>query len=44
MDKGLAEDIEREYVDIKWDSKKLSEHFEKKYDWVPILQTIILII
>jgi len=36
LDKGLAEEIEREFVDIKWDSKRLSDHFEKKYEWVNI--------
>ncbi len=34
LDKGLAEEIEKEFVDMKWENKKLSEYFEKKYEWV----------
>jgi U5 small nuclear ribonucleoprotein component len=31
LDSGIAEDIEREQVRIDWDSKQLSEFFQRKY-------------
>lgn len=33
LEKGLAEDIENEKVDINWNRKKLGEFFQTKYDW-----------
>ena len=33
LERGLAEDIERGKVDIRWDRKKLGEFFQKNYDW-----------
>ena len=33
LDKGLAEDIEREVVSMGWSKKQLGEFFETKYDW-----------
>jgi len=33
LERGLAEDIERGAVDIRWDRKKLGDFFVKKYDW-----------
>lgn len=33
LEKGLAEDIENEVVQISWPRKKLSEFFQTKYDW-----------
>lgn len=33
LEKGLAEDIENQIVDISWNRKKLGEFFQLKYDW-----------
>uniref|UniRef100_A0AAR2JSD2 116 kDa U5 small nuclear ribonucleoprotein component n=1 Tax=Pygocentrus nattereri TaxID=42514 RepID=A0AAR2JSD2_PYGNA len=33
LEKGLAEDIENEVVQITWNRKKLGEFFQTKYDW-----------
>ena len=33
LEKGLAEDIEGELVQIGWDRKRLGEFFQTKYDW-----------
>lgn len=33
LEKGLAEDIENQVVDIAWDKKKIGEFFQSKYDW-----------
>ena len=33
LEKGLAEDIERGAVDIRWERKRLGEFFQKRYDW-----------
>jgi len=33
LEKGLAEDIEAQVVQINWNRKKLGEFFQKKYDW-----------
>ncbi|KAH9520165.1 U5 small nuclear ribonucleoprotein component [Bulinus truncatus] len=33
LEKGLAEDIENEIVQITWPRKKLGEFFQTKYDW-----------
>uniref|UniRef100_A0A3B3ZYG0 Tr-type G domain-containing protein n=1 Tax=Periophthalmus magnuspinnatus TaxID=409849 RepID=A0A3B3ZYG0_9GOBI len=33
LEKGLAEDIESEVVQITWNRKKLGEFFQTKYDW-----------
>ena len=33
LEKGLAEDIEREVVQIGWNRKRLGEFFQTKYDW-----------
>ncbi|CAK9290154.1 unnamed protein product [Gordionus sp. m RMFG-2023] len=33
LEKGLAEDIENEVVQITWDRKRLGEFFQSKYDW-----------
>ncbi|KAL3318092.1 U5 small nuclear ribonucleoprotein component [Cichlidogyrus casuarinus] len=33
LDKGLAEDIENKVVQINWPRKRMSEFFQKKYDW-----------
>ncbi|CAG2112842.1 unnamed protein product, partial [Medioppia subpectinata] len=33
LEKGLAEDIEGEVVQINWNRKKLGEFFQTKYDW-----------
>eukprot|EP00043_Microstomoeca_roanoka_P004395 m.49368 g.49368 ORF g.49368 m.49368 type:complete len:989 (+) comp12471_c0_seq1:193-3159(+) len=33
LDKGLAEDIENQVVDIQWPKKKISDFFKNKYDW-----------
>ncbi|XP_031423145.1 116 kDa U5 small nuclear ribonucleoprotein component [Clupea harengus] len=33
LEKGLAEDIENEVVQINWNRKKLGEFFQTKYDW-----------
>jgi U5 small nuclear ribonucleoprotein component len=33
LEKGLAEDIERGLVDIRWERKKLGDFFQRRYDW-----------
>ncbi|GFX03760.1 116 kDa U5 small nuclear ribonucleoprotein component [Trichonephila clavipes] len=33
LEKGLAEDIENEVVQINWNRKRLGEFFQTKYDW-----------
>lgn len=33
LEKGLAEDIENEIVQITWPRKRLGEFFQTKYDW-----------
>ncbi|CAN7948378.1 unnamed protein product, partial [Ixodes pacificus] len=33
LEKGLAEDIESEVVQITWNRKRLGEFFQTKYDW-----------
>lgn len=33
LEKGLAEDIENEVVQISWNRKRLGEFFQAKYDW-----------
>ncbi|VIO91369.1 Uncharacterized protein BM_BM13732 [Brugia malayi] len=33
LEKGLAEDIENEVVQIGWNRKRLGEFFQTKYDW-----------
>ena len=33
LEKGLAEDIEKEAVQIGWTRKRLGEFFQTKYDW-----------
>ena len=33
LEKGLAEDIENEVVQIGWTKKKIGEFFQSKYDW-----------
>ncbi|XP_015782697.1 116 kDa U5 small nuclear ribonucleoprotein component-like [Tetranychus urticae] len=33
LEKGLAEDIENQIVQINWPKRKLGEFFQKKYDW-----------
>ncbi|ESO05879.1 hypothetical protein HELRODRAFT_105890 [Helobdella robusta] len=33
LEKGLAEDIENEVVQIGWPRKRLGEFFQNKYDW-----------
>ena len=33
LEKGLAEDIENEAVQISWPRKKLGEFFQTKYEW-----------
>lgn len=33
LDKGLAEDIEREKIDLSWPQKTVSKFFEEKYQW-----------
>jgi len=33
LEKGLAEDIENEVVNIGWNRKQLGEFFQSKYDW-----------
>nr|CAD7441460.1 unnamed protein product [Timema bartmani] len=33
LEKGLAEDIENEIVQITWNKKRLGEFFQTKYDW-----------
>lgn len=33
LEKGLAEDIENNVVNIGWESKKIADFFQTKYDW-----------
>jgi len=33
LEKGVAEDIEREVVQIDWDKKKIGDFFQSKYQW-----------
>lgn len=33
LEKGLAEDIEGEVVQIGWNRKRLAEFFQTKYEW-----------
>ncbi|KAF1743702.1 hypothetical protein MXB_5574, partial [Myxobolus squamalis] len=33
LDKGIAEDIEFEVVNINWEKKKLGEYFQTKHNW-----------
>lgn len=33
LEKGTAEDIETQVVEISWDRKRLGEFFQTKYDW-----------
>lgn len=33
LEKGLAEDIENQVVNIGWNKKRLGEFFQTKYDW-----------
>ncbi|KAF8359678.1 eftu-2 [Pristionchus pacificus] len=33
LEKGLAEDIENEVVEIGWNRKRLGEFFQSKYEW-----------
>uniref|UniRef100_A0A0N4ZUV3 Tr-type G domain-containing protein n=1 Tax=Parastrongyloides trichosuri TaxID=131310 RepID=A0A0N4ZUV3_PARTI len=33
LEKGIAEDIENEEINIEWNKKKLGQFFEKKYNW-----------
>ena len=33
LEKGLAEDIENEQVQISWNKKKIGDFFQTKYDW-----------
>lgn len=33
LEKGLAEDIENEVVNISWNRKQLGEFFQTKYEW-----------
>ncbi len=33
LEKGLAEDIEGEVVQIAWSKKTIGEFFQSKYDW-----------
>lgn len=33
LEKGLAEDIENEVVQISWNKRRLAEFFQTKYDW-----------
>ncbi len=33
LERGLAEDIERGAVDLRWDRKRVGEFFQKQYDW-----------
>ena len=33
LEKGLAEDIENETVQITWNRKRLGEFFQTKYEW-----------
>ncbi|CAG0897093.1 unnamed protein product [Cyprideis torosa] len=33
LEKGLAEDIENEVVQISWNKKRLGEFFQSKYEW-----------
>jgi len=33
LEKGLAEDIENEVVQISWNKKRLGDFFQTKYGW-----------
>lgn len=33
LDKGLAEEIEAEVIDLNWPQNKISQYFEKKFEW-----------
>ena len=33
LEKGIADDIEAEVVQITWPRKRLGEFFQNKYDW-----------
>jgi U5 small nuclear ribonucleoprotein component len=33
LDKGLADEIERELITIDWDKSRLSKHMQESYDW-----------
>lgn len=33
LEKGLAEDIEKGAISMSWESKKISEFFQTKYEW-----------
>ena len=33
LEKGIADDIESEVVQITWPRKRLGEFFQNKYDW-----------
>ncbi|CAH0394055.1 unnamed protein product [Bemisia tabaci] len=33
LEKGLAEDIENQVVNINWNKKRIGEFFQSKYDW-----------
>ena len=33
LDKGLAEDIEREKIDLSWPQKEVSKYFMESYSW-----------
>lgn len=33
LEKGLAEDIENEVVQISWNKKRIGDFFQTKYDW-----------
>jgi U5 small nuclear ribonucleoprotein component len=33
LEKGLAEDIENSVVNIGWESKKIADFFQTKYNW-----------
>ena len=34
LDKGLADDIYNEQIDLGKDKKTISEYFQQKYEWV----------
>lgn len=51
LEKGLAEDIEKNVVNINWETKKISEFFQTKYDWdllaarsISVLATLLFFI
>ena len=33
LEKGLAEDIEQEVIQISWNNKRISEFFQSRYEW-----------